>query len=81
MRKVLEVVRYSQPHYRRVKQSAPPGRIWLLKSGRPGDFGQRCDRAVKRAVFLGLGYVDVELRELRPTPAGVVALREMGWAV
>lgn len=76
MRKVLEVVRYSQPHYRRVKLSAPPGKIWLLKSGRAGDFGQRCDRAVKRAVELGFAYVDVELRELRPTAAGVAELRE-----
>lgn len=74
MRKVLEVLKYSQPHYRRVKQSAPPGRIWLLKSERPGDLGQRCDRAVKKAIALGLGYVDEALRELRPTAAGIALL-------
>lgn len=79
MRKVLEVLRYSQPRYRRVKLSAPPGKIWLLKSGRPGDFGQRCDRAVKEAVLLGLGVVDEELRELRPTAEGYVALAAKGW--
>lgn len=78
MRKVLEVVKYSQPHYRRVKLSAPPGKIWLLKSGRPGDFGQRCDRAVKKAVLLGLGYVDEQLRELRPTAAGLALLPKEG---
>ena len=74
MRKVLEVVRFSQPYYRRVKLSAPPGRIWLLKSERPGDLGQRCDRAVRRAVELGLAFVDDGLRELRPTVTGVAAL-------
>lgn len=79
MRKVLEVLRYSQPRYRRVKLSAPPGKIWLLKSGRAGDLGQRCDRAVKRAVALGLGVVDEELRELRPTVDGYSALAEKGW--
>lgn len=79
MRKVLEVLRYSQPRYRRVKLSAPPGKIWLLKSGRPGDFGQRCDRAVKRALELKLGFVDEELRELRPTADGLLLLAEKGW--
>lgn len=74
MRKVLEVVKYSQPHYRRVKLSSPPGKIWLIKSERPGDFGQRCDRAVRRAIFLGLAYVDDALRELRPTAAGIALL-------
>lgn len=79
MRKVLEVLRYSQPKYRRVKLSAPPGKIWLLKSGRRGDFGQRCDRAVKVAVELGFAYVDEELRELRPTTDGYLLLVEKGW--
>lgn len=78
MRRVLEVLRYSQPHYRRVKRSAPPGRIWLLKSGRKGDFGMRCDKPVKWAIELGLAYVDEGLRELRPTAAGMALIVEKG---
>lgn len=80
MRRVLEVVRYSQPHFRRVKLSAPPGKIWLLKTNRPGDLGQRCDRAVRRAIELEWAYVDEALRELRSTEAGIAEL-PVEWTV
>lgn len=78
MRRVREVVHASQPHLDRVKLSSPPGTIWLLKTGRAGDFGMRCDRAVKKALALGWVYVDFSLRSLRPTAEG---LREVGVGV